>query len=1200
MNKPLPILFTFLFISLTSLAQVAVTFNVDCSQAPGFNPAIHEIYMSGANQSGTHGFGLLPVWPMPGNEVGFRMADPENDGVYTITISKIVPDVYAYKYYLVENGTPTWDIGEWSGEPNRLITVGITNITVNNTWAQLADNSEIALVINEVMASNSTIVSDEDGDYEDWIEIFNKGTNTVNLAGFGLTDNRTDLFKWEFPAVNIAPGQYLIVWTSDKDRKESVDALHTNFKISAEGEPIILTTSDSLFIDSIGAVAHRTDVSYGRLPDGTEEWLYLTTPTPGNENTGPGFPLLLEPVTFSHPDGFYASTFNLTITSPTPGATIRYTLDGSEPTQSSTLYQNPISISSRAGEANTISMIPTNNSTEPGPPYYEGWQAPSGEVFKMNVVRARAFHNDAPAGDVITYSYLVDPKGQDRYSLPVFSLTTHPENLFNPEIGIYVAGNNDNYFQDGWERPANLIFFENDGLMAFKENIGIQLNGNTTRSRPRKAIRVMAKAEYGSSWINYKLFPNKEIERFKRFILRGSGNDWDFAIFRDGLFQYLAKDLHLETQYYRPSILFINGEYWGIHNIRDKYDQRFILTKYGIEENEMTILSDNSVFRWGVEAGKAHYTSMKNFVSNNSMQNTANYNQLKERIDIESFIDFQLTHIFVKNTDWPGNNALYWRYLRDDFAPGEGVRDGRWRWMMLDTDFGFDLPFFYVPGLDDGAAHNTLDFATDPSGPSWPNPSWATLMLRKMLENSEFRIQFINRYCDLLNTTFSTTHVVSTIDSISGLLAPEMAEHINRWRRPTSVSEWNNNVQKLKNFAIERPSYQLQHMKQKFGLGNAATLSVNVSNQAHGFVRVNTIDIKSSTMGVKSNPYPWSGTYFTGVPMVLEAIPQQGYVFSHWSGGATGTSKTLALNMTANTQLTAHFVQSQEQLIHYWFFGTDVPNDTPLETIAPTFSQLTNASVDFASALSGYPFTSAHPSWRKASMERRNSPSPINYQPQGNNKIPFAETNMRAIQVRQPFTGDGGENTLYFSTPTLGFKEITFRFAAKDEGAANALLIDYSVAETENWITDGITSTTLSLSSDYQSYTVDFLNVPSASNNSNFKIRIRFDGTNLSVDEGKMVTFNNFSITGYDLSSGVSDYTDNSGKITVFPNPANDVISISGILGIREISLYDVTGRFILSSTEPEINVSALKTGLYIIKVTDLRGNMLTGKVMKR
>lgn len=1053
------------------------------------------------------------------------------------------------------------------------ITISIITYLPQNSFSQ-------SVSINEVMSSNSSSVSDEDGDYEDWVELYNYGVNDINLEGYGLSDSYGSPYKWVFPVITIEAGTYMLIWASGKDRTDPNFPLHTNFSIGAGGEEVFITEPGGELVDELLPIAIPTDMSYGRYPNGTGVWRFFTEVTPGAENIGPGYGFLLSPPIVSHPEGAYTNEFNLAISTSEAGTQIFYTLDGSEPDESSMLYTSPINIASRIGDPNDISMIPTNNISETGPPYYEGWQPPLGEVFKINVVRVRVVHPDAPSSNVYTYSYLVDSEGGNRYTLPYFSIATHRDNFFDDEIGIYVHGNYVNYFQSGieWERPANVTLFEKGGIKAFNENVGVRLHGNTTKSRPRKSLRISSRSEYGNSWINYQLFPDKNTNAYKRFILRNSGNDWDWAVFRDAFIQYLAKDLNVETQYYRPAVVFINGEYWGIHNIRDRYDDNYLFAKYGIEEFDMTVLENNSELKEGNPAGVDHYNNMRSFIASNSMSNSANYDVVKTMMDVESFIDFQLTHIFAMNTDWPGNNSLFWRYNNDAYNPdGAPEKDGRWRWMILDTDFAFGLPFFYVPGVDEGVSHNTLAFALEPNGPSWPNPEWSTFLLRKLITNSQFKNKFIIRYCDLLNTTFSAEHVVFVIDSISGILEPEMQEHVNRWRRPTSLDEWFFNVDVLRYFAYERTDFQFQHLKQQFALFDEAYVNLDVSNELYGFVRINSIDVNSQTMGVFEHPYPWTGKYFKGLTMEFEAVSKPGYQFSHWEGASTSTESVISINLASDIELKAIFTKTDDlQLVYFWFFGGNIVNDTPLESIEAYYGLIPNASLDYHSALDGYPFYNGHPNWRKASMERRNSPTNINYRPEGNFGVPFESANMRAIQIKQPFTGDGGENTMYFSLPTNGFNDVIFSFAAIDEGAANIMIIDYSVASGEPvWISDGFESIEYDLLAEYQLYTLDFTEIESANNNANFKIRIRFDGDDMTADIGNRVTFNNVSLDGvsmsaYSIQASAGDFGVilPNGNIGVYEGGSQEFVMIAD--GGHYISDVFVDGESVMDEVEFE------------------------------
>lgn len=780
---------------------------------------------------------------------------------------------------------------------NRIcILLAMMMLSIANTTAQ-------QLFINEFMASNSYTIADENGDFEDWIEIYNQGSTVVNLSGYGLSDDVTEPFRWVFPSVNLQAGAYILIWASGKDRRAPGSPLHTNFSISAGGEILLLTNPSGQRVDEVPPVPVPNSISYGRKPDGSNNFYFYSQPTPESSNNTTAFLGIVPEPVFSQTSGFFTQPFQLGLSNSDPNSIIYYTLDGSEPDQNAQPYALPVTIASRAGVPNGISMIPTNNDNNPGPPYYEGWQPPLGEVFKVNSVRAVALRPDYIPSKVVTHSYLVDNQGANRYSLPVFFMNTTAANLFDGETGIYVPGNHNNMYQTGdeWERPVHLSFFERNGVPAFADDLGVRTHGGTTRSRPRKSLRFYARSEYGNSYVNYRLFPEKQVALYKRFLLRNSGNDWDQAIFRDGFIHYLARDLKVETQYYRPAILFINGEYWGIHNIRDRYDEHYIYTHYGLEEQDLCILENNSVCVFGNPAGVQHYNSMRSFINGNSMAQNSNYEYVKTQMDVESFADAQIINIFSVNTDWPGNNVNFWRRMTSQYQPGlpPGL-DGRWRWHIYDTDFGFWLNFHYVPGLNEGAAHNTLAFAAEPNGPSWPNPPWSTFLLRKLLVNAGFKNYFVNRFADLLNTTLNESNVVAVLDSIQQELQPEMQEHINRWRRPVDMNEWLSNVQRMRTFAQQRPTHQREHIRSFFGLSGTANVSFNVNDPLMGKIRINTI--------IPENVGTWTGKYFKGIPVVLEAIPNDGFIFSHWSGSHTGNQTTFELTLSADIQLTAWFI----------------------------------------------------------------------------------------------------------------------------------------------------------------------------------------------------------------------------------------------------------------------------------------------------
>ncbi len=290
-------------------------------------------------------------------------------------------------------------------------------------------------------------------------------------------------------------------------------------------------------------------------------------------------------------------------------------------------------------------------------------------------------------------------------------------------------------------------------------------------------------------------------------------------------------------------------------------------------------------------------------------------------------------------------------------------------------------------------------------------------------------------------------------------------------------------------------------------------------------------------------------------------------------------------------------------LLHFMMFDTNMANDTPFEMLIFTHSAIHNAYIYYHSALEGYPFNEDHANWRKASMERRNAPTPINYHPEGNNGIPYEESDMRGLQVRQPFTGDGGENTMVFHMPTILHKDVLFAFAARDEGAADALTIDYSIASGEPvWITDGLEHTILPLTSTYQLFLLDFKNIATVNNNSDFRIRIRFDGDQMGADDGDRVTFNNFSLHGRLMDDVSANDLYGTKQIAVYPNPAVEYV----ILELPEehtfIRIYQVNGALvhegIVNDKTLHLDVSGYHGGIYLIHGIAHSGRVVTGRFL--
>ncbi|MDD2984920.1 CotH kinase family protein [Flavobacterium sp.] len=1093
------------------------------------------------------------------------------------------------------------------------------------------------VVINEFVTSNSTVNTDEDGSYEDWIELYNTSAANINLSGYGLSDN-TNLFKWVFPDFIMQPGEHLLVWCSSKNRSNPEFPLHTNFGISSGGETITLTHPDGTVMDQIPAIVIPPNFSYGRAPSGSLTFSIFQEPTPGFLNSIDGAPDTLSPPELSVDSGFYSEGFTLTLTHPDPEVTLIYTLDGSEPTlenlngksyfyknqyeefpgQSSgelleqsyatQLYEEPIEIIDRSNLPNKIASI---SSTFHQVPFY----IPTNPIFKGTVVRTKALKEGTLSSETITRSYFISPEEANRFSIPVVSISLDESQFFNYDNGIYVAGkdfddwrleNPDgdavwadaNYKQKGeiTEKKANLSFFEN-GNEILNQDIGIRLNGNFTRISPNKSLRLYARSEYGSGSFNHAFFDESSYSSFKRLILRNSGNDVSSTYFRDAFIQRMVKHMNFETQAYQPVITLLNGEYWGILNMRERFDRHYFERVFGIIDGDLDFLEYNGTI---VEEGDSeHYMAMFDYISTHNLVETDHYNYVKTQMDPDNFIDHFIANIYAANTDWPHNNIEFWRKRTDQYQPDAPYgQDGRWRWVLKDTDFGFG-----GTGVPQSYEDNTLAFATSTGGDEILNPEWSTLVLRKLLENTTFKNSFINRFADMLNTTFLPERVVGVIYEMKSGIEAEIQEHRFRWSTIGSMEEWQSNIDVMIEFSNERPTYQRNHILEKFNIDSTLQAHLNVLDETQGFIQINTIEILATTPGVQENPYPWNGVYFKNIPITLKAIAKPGYVFSHWTGASISPESEITLTPATDFEITAHFVSSQDVVedipIYFWTIDSNVPNNEALTEIYSTFDLASQGLLRYESCLAGYPFDNTHPNWRKASMERRNSPTDLNYIPEANNEIPFELSNMRGLQIKQPFQNDGFENQLIFELSTTAYQDILMGFAAKNENAAHTILVDYSITEnTTEWTTAGLENSSFSLSDDYQTYEIDFSAIDGVNNNQNFKMRLRFDGENMTLDNGDRVTFNNFSVKGSTYTFKIPDNLPL--KFNVYPNPVSEILYIVHSYPTVDFKLFSIDGKLVESGTLTglKINISTLQKGLYILQL-EVDGKKEIKKIIK-
>jgi hypothetical protein len=412
-----------------------------------------------------------------------------------------------------------------------------------------------------------------------------------------------------------------------------------------------------------------------------------------------------------------------------------------------------------------------------------------------------------------------------------------------------------------WERAATFEFFTPDGIKKISTDAGIKINGGCSRTFPQKSFGVYFRDKYGPDNIKYPLFNSRNKDRFKAVMLRNSGNDCNRTQLQDAIMQTLIiGQRDIDYMAYTPAALYLNGAYWGIQNIREKSSEDYLYTNYGLDSDSIDLLeSFNSV----VEGNNSDYTAIVSYLYSNNLVSSENYNYITSRIDLESYIDYQIAEIYFANTDWPGNNIKYWKSKK----PGS-----KWRWLLYDTDFGF--------GLYTSPDHNTLTFATETQGPDWPNPPWSTLLFRKLLGNEEFKKKFVDKFNVYIYSTFNPKRVNAVIDSLRDNIAQEMPYHFTRWGG--SIGSWNYNLNADRDFGNRRPAYMMKYLAEYFGLSSPLSFSVSTNLKENERFAINDIIIHDTA---------FSGAGFGNRDIKVEALSGSASKFNHWELNHFSTSR---------------------------------------------------------------------------------------------------------------------------------------------------------------------------------------------------------------------------------------------------------------------------------------------------------------------
>jgi hypothetical protein len=732
------------------------------------------------------------------------------------------------------------------------------------------------IVINEFMADNDSTIADENGEFDDWLELFNPGDQPVNIAGMFITDSLNNLTLYQIPDTDeqlttLQPGGYLLLWL-DKDLNQGL--LHMDIKLSADGESIAIVRSDGLTIlDSFQFGVQTPDVSMGRKTDANNEWVSMNLPTPGSFNQYENLLEQSQQPVLSLESGFYDTKISLVMSA--ISAQIFYTLIKANPDS----YTQPVVVHSKYSQPLILDETCT--------------------------VRAYAIEDKKLPSEIVTKTFLI----HSGYQLPVISITIDPDVLFDPVEGLYMKGpdvapddiwpyKKSNYYMGSpyyqgsktietwrdYEKPVHMTYFDQNRTLILDMNAGIEISGVWSRAFPKKSFNIKTREEYGMNKINAPLFDDNTYEIYDGVTLRAGAEDR--SRLHNEIIYMAWRDAKLRTdmQAYKPAVLLINGAYWGIYSMYERKDNDFIENRYGY--TDIDLIADCGLVKEGT---KEDFQALLKYMNDNDINAPGVYDTILQKINFGNFVDHCMMQVYSSHGD--PNNIRYWR---------PRTTEGQWHWIIYDFDW---LKDFNDTTLSDYAA--LTEAKSDE-------------LLGYMLQHSDFKTTFINRLADFINTTGRPENMLAYIDKALQDIETEIEYDIARWNNWETMSgpsefdmgDYRWSVQWMKNFVTFRPDYLFQEIVNLYSPSGTAMISIS-TGQGNGRVRINTTDIDTSF---------FSGTYFKDIPISITAIPDLNYTFAGWSEMA-GSKLLTELYLTNDLYLTANFIPVQHPVlineIHY-------------------------------------------------------------------------------------------------------------------------------------------------------------------------------------------------------------------------------------------------------------------------------------------
>lgn len=715
----------------------------------------------------------------------------------------------------------------------------------------IVTRSGAQIVINEVNVSNLSGLTDNFGQNEDWVELYNTTAGSIDISGWHLSDDPAAPLKWVVPpGTSMAANGHQIFWCSGRNTSGG-GSYHTNFKLNqTAGDHIVLSDAGGVILDDYQCTARtKADNSRGRTTDGAATWSLFLTPTPNAANAGASAEYVSRPQ-LTPPAGFYAGAQNVSITGPA-GATIRYTTDGTSPTATSTAYAGPINVAA------------------------------------TTVIRAACFSSTpgVPPSFIETNSYFIN----DPHNIAVVSVA-------GDQLPTLFGGTQNNPI-------GSLEYFGEDGVLRDEATGNFNEHGNDSWAYPQRGVDYITRDQTGyNDGIHYPVFRTSPRSKYQRLILKAAANDnypssGGGAHIRDAYVHALAQTggLKLDVRSYEPCVLYLNGQYWGVYELREKADDADY-TKYYYDQDEFNV---RYLKTWGgtwEEYGGPNalpeWNSLRTFIQSNDMGDATAFHHVDSLFNWKSLVDYFCLSSYTVCTDWLNWNTAWWRGL----DPAGDHK--KWGYALWDNDatFGHYVNYTGVPDQTPAADPCNAENLPDPGGQGH------TVVLTKLIaENQQVHDYYVNRYIDLGNTVFNCNNMIPFLDSLIALIAPEMTRHCNKWGG--TVSQWQGNVQLLRDFIDQRCVAIQTGLVDCYDLDGPYNVMFNVEPPGAGQIGINSITPPA---------YPFTGIYYGGITTTLEASGLNGYVFDHWETLhhtllPSMQDSTATLQFTTTDTIIAHF-----------------------------------------------------------------------------------------------------------------------------------------------------------------------------------------------------------------------------------------------------------------------------------------------------